>query len=47
MVMAGTIIDEGSPVSILSSIAWEALGSPLLLPEMRNLTGSIEKSLDL
>jgi len=39
MVMAGTIIDEGSPVSILSSTAWKALGSPLLLPEMRNLTG--------
>ena len=39
MVMAGTIIDEGSPVSILSSTAWEALGSPLLLPEMRNLIG--------
>ena len=39
MVMAGTIIDEGSPVSILSSTAWEALGSPLLLPEMRSLVG--------
>jgi len=39
MVMAGTIIDEGASVSILSSIAWEALGSPSLLPEMRNLTG--------
>ena len=39
MVMAGTIIDEGSPVSILSATAWEALNSPLLLPEMRNLTG--------
>ena len=39
MVMAGTIIDEGSPVSILSSTAWEAIGSALLLPEMRNLIG--------
>lgn len=39
MVMAGTIIDEGAYVGILSSIAWEALGSPSLLPEMRNLTG--------
>lgn len=39
MVMAGTIIVEGASVSILSSIAWEALGSPPLLPEMRNLTG--------
>ena len=39
MVMAGTIIDEGASVSILSSIAWKALGSPALLPEMRNLTG--------
>lgn len=39
MVMAGTIIDEGASVSILSSIAWKALGSPSLLPEMRNLTG--------
>ena len=39
MVMAGTIIDEGASVSILSSTAWKALGSPSLLPEMRNLTG--------
>jgi len=39
MVMVGTIIEEGASVSILSSIAWEALGSPSLLPEMRNLTG--------
>ena len=37
--MAGTIIDEGASVSILSSTAWKALGSPSLLPEMRNLTG--------
>ena len=37
--MVGTIIDEGASVSILSSISWEALGSPSLLPEMRNLTG--------
>jgi len=39
MVMAGTIIDEGASVSILSSIAWEALGSPSLLLEMRNQIG--------
>ena len=39
MVMAGTIIDEGASVSILSSIAWKALGSPALLPEMRSLSG--------
>ena len=39
MVMAGTIIDEGASVSILSSIAWKALGCPALLPETRNLSG--------
>ena len=39
MVMAGTIIDEGTSESILSSTAWKALGSPSFLPEMRNLTG--------
>ena len=39
MVMVGTIIDEGASVSILSSTAWKVLGSPSLLPEMRNLTG--------
>jgi len=39
MVMAGTIIDEGASVSILSSTAWKVLGSPSLLPGMRNLTG--------
>ena len=27
-----TIVDEGAYVSILSSIAWQALGSPQLLP---------------
>ena len=37
--MASTIIDEGASVSILSSTPWKALGSPSLLPEMRNLTG--------
>lgn len=37
--MFGTIIDEGDSVSILSSTTWKALGSPSLLPEMRNLTG--------
>jgi len=39
MVMAGTIIDEGASVSILSSTAWKALSSLSLLLEMRNLTG--------
>jgi len=39
MVMAGTIIDEGASVSILASKSLGALSSPLLLPEMRNLTG--------
>ena len=39
MVMAGTIINEGASVSIISSTTWKALGSPSLLPEMRNLTG--------
>jgi len=39
MVMVGTIIDEGASLSILSSTSWKALGSPALLPEMRNLTG--------
>jgi len=34
MVMVGTIIDEGASVSILSSTAWKALGSPSLLHEM-------------
>jgi len=37
--MAGTIIDEGAYVNILSSISWKVLGSPSLFPEMRNLTG--------
>ena len=35
--MVGTIIDEGAFVSILSSTAWKVLGSPSLLPEIRNL----------
>jgi len=39
VVMVDTIIDEGDSVSILSSTAWKALGSPFLLLEMRNLTG--------
>jgi len=39
MVMSGTIIDEGASVSILSSTSWKVLGSPTLLPEMRNLSG--------
>ena len=37
--MVSTIIDEGASMSILSSTTWKALGSPSLLPEMRNLTG--------
>ena len=37
--MDGTIIDEGASVSILSSTSWKALGSPSLLPKMKNLTG--------
>lgn len=37
--MVGTIIDEGASVSIPSSTAWKALGSPSLLPEMQYLTG--------
>jgi hypothetical protein len=32
-----TLIDEGSSVSILSSIAWQALGCPSLVPAMQNL----------
>ena len=39
MVMAGTIIDEGDSMSILSSTSWKALGLPSLFPEMRNMTG--------
>ena len=38
MIMVGTIIDEGASVSILSSTAWKVLGSPSLLPEIRNMT---------
>jgi hypothetical protein len=32
-----TLIDEGSSVSILSSIAWKSLGCPPLAPVMQNL----------
>lgn len=39
MIMSSTIIDEGASVSILSSTAWIALGSPSLLLENRNLLG--------
>ena len=39
MIIAGTIIDEGDSMSILSSITWKALGSPSLLPGNRNLSG--------
>ena len=34
MVMVGAIIDEWASVSIISSTAWKALGSPSLLPKM-------------
>ena len=39
MIMAGTIIDEGASMSILSSTAWKVLGFPSLLSEIRNLSG--------
>ena len=39
MIMAGIIIDEGAFMSILSLNSWKVLGSPSLLPEMRNLIG--------
>jgi len=39
MIMAGTIIDEGASMSILSSTAWTTLGSPSLLLEIRNMSG--------
>ena len=32
-----TIVDEGASVSILSSTAWQALGSPQLVPVTQNL----------
>ena len=37
--MVRTIINEGASMSILSSTTWKVLGSPSLLPEIRNLTG--------
>ena len=37
MIVSGTIIDEGVSVSILSSIAWQALGSPPLVLVTQNL----------
>ena len=39
MIMADIIIYEGASVSILSSTAWKALGSPSLLPEIQNFLG--------
>jgi len=39
MIMVDIIIDEGASVSILSSTAWKFLGSPSLLPNIRNLIG--------
>ena len=38
MIMAGTIIDEGAFMSILSLTSWKVLGSPSLLPKIRNLS---------
>ena len=37
MIVSCTIIDEGALVSILSSTAWQALGSLLLAPVTQNL----------
>lgn len=37
LVIPSTIIDEGASVSILSSTAWQAFGSPLLMPVTYNL----------
>ena len=39
MIVSGTIMDEGASVSILSSTFWKALGSPSLMPVIRNLSG--------
>ena len=39
MIVSDTIIDEGASVSILSSTAWKALGSPSLMPITQNLLG--------
>ena len=33
-----TNVDEGASVSILSSTAWQALGSPQLVPVTQNLS---------
>ena len=37
MIVSGTIIDEVTSMSILSSTAWQALGSLPLLPVTQNL----------
>lgn len=37
--MTSTIIDKGASVSIPSSTAWKALGSPSLMPVTQNLLG--------
>ena len=39
MIVSGIIIDEGASVIILSSTAWHALGSPLLVLVTQNLLG--------
>ena len=36
--MHRTNVDEGASVSILSSTAWQALGSPQLVPITQNLS---------
>jgi len=37
MVAPRIVIDKGASVSILSSTAWQALGSPQLVPVTQNL----------
>ena len=39
MIVSSTIIDEGASVSIISSTAWKALGSPPLMPVTQNMLG--------
>jgi hypothetical protein len=42
-----TIVNEGASVSILSSIAWQALGSPQLAPMTQNMLFFIEGIVNL
>ena len=37
LVIPSTVIDEGVPVSVLSSTNWQAFGSPPLVPVTQNL----------